>query len=400
VKIGINLLGLLPGVIGGGETYIRGLLDGLGRLETEDEYILFTNRNNHSTFANLGARFRRVLYDYSAEWTMRDLAMTRVFGEQFYLPWRAVVEHLDVIHSTLDTVPLLAQCPTVMTLHDMNFAAMPEARSPVQSWMARRLVKVSARRARAILTVSEFSRREIASTLKIDPARIFAVHNGGLIGELRSAKSKQLLNRVDLREPYILAFSSINPHKNIGNLLRAFAGLQPSERVQLVVAGRAPVGGESLVALAHALGIENKVSFCGYLNEEEKAQVLQHARMLAFPSLYEGFGLPVIEAMSYDVPVACSNVAALPEIAGHAARLFDPRNVDEIREALKEVLFDEFLRARLILAGRLNARRFSWERTARLTLQVYRRAAGIEPMRALPAEQSREWEQGAPAPER
>jgi glycosyltransferase involved in cell wall biosynthesis len=400
VKIGINLLGLLPGVIGGGESYIRGLLHGLNRLDSGDEYILFTNRDNHATFANIGRGFRRVLYDFSAQWNVRALAMTRVIGEQFYLPYRAALQDLDVIHSPLDTVPLLTRCPAVMTLHDINFAAMPEATSPVQYFIARTLVKISARRARAILTVSEFSRREIAANLNIDATRIFAVHNGGLMRAPSPVKWPKLASGVVIQRPYVLAFSSINPHKNIGNLLRAFACLQLPERVQLVVAGRLPLGGESLVALARTLGIEEKVLFTGYLNEEEKAQVLQHARMLAFPSLYEGFGLPLIEAMSYDIPVACSNVAALPEVAGNAARLFDPRNLSEVGTALKEVLFDETLRARLIAAGRLNARRFSWERTAWLTLQVYRHAAGLELMRALPAERSCEWEATTPTPER
>jgi hypothetical protein len=177
VKIGINLLGLLPDVIGGGESYIRGLLHGLNRLDTDDEYVLFTNRDNHPTFADFGPRFRRVLYDFSAQWNVPALAMTRLVGEQFYLPWRAALDGLDVIHSPLDTVPLFARCPAVMTLHDVNFAAMPEATNPAENFIARTLVKTSARRARAILTVSEFSRREIAATLNVDSARIFAVHS-------------------------------------------------------------------------------------------------------------------------------------------------------------------------------------------------------------------------------
>jgi len=127
VKIGINAVGLLPGVIGGGETYIRGLVGGLSRLRCHDQFVLFTNRENHPTFGGLGPNFRRIRFNFSARWTIPSLAMTRVVGEQFLLPWRAAREGLDVIHSPLDTVPLMARCATVMTLHDANFDALPEA---------------------------------------------------------------------------------------------------------------------------------------------------------------------------------------------------------------------------------------------------------------------------------
>ncbi len=380
MKIGINVLGLLPSVIGGGETYIRGLLAGLSRLGTDAEFTLFTNRDNHATFEGLGAKFRRVRCNFSARWSTPALAMTRVVGEQIYLPWRAARERLDVIHSPLDTIPLAARCATVMTLHDTNFAALPEAVSDVQRAIARALVKVSARRARAIITVSEFSRREILARLPVNPQRLFVVYNGaGPDGFWDAHQRLEARSDMPVDGRYLLAFSSINAHKNIAALIRAFARLSHGGDYRLAVAGHLPRGAESLPELAESLGVGSRVIFTGYVSEELKARLLRNARLLAFPSLYEGFGLPVIEAMQAGVPVACSRAAALPEIAGAAARFFDPHDIEDIRSALDELLTDEHLRARLVEAGRLNARRFSWASTARRTMWVYRHAAGIAP---------------------
>lgn len=377
MKIGINALGLLPGVIGGGETYLRGLIGGLGRLHGDDEFVLFTNRENHPTFAHLGGNFRCVRCDFSARWNVAALAMTRVFGEQFYLPWRAARERIDLIHSPLDTTVLRAACPTVMTLHDMNFDALPEATDRLQRAIARALVKLSARRADAIITVSEFSRREIMARLRLRADRLFVVHNGGgEVAESAGAADGEIPSRIGITGPYVVAFSSINPHKNIAALLYAFARLNAANGYQLVVIGHPPCGGEPLPELARRLGIADRVVFTGYLGEDDKRRILRGARLLAFPSRYEGFGLPVIEAMRAGVPVACSARAALPEIAGQAARMFDPDDPEDLAAALTELLVDEALRARLIAAGTLNARRFSWERAARLTMRVYRQAAG------------------------
>lgn len=377
VKIGINALGLLPGVIGGGETYLRGLVHGFGQLRGDDEFLLFTNRENHPSFAALGVNCRRVRCDFSARWNIRSLALTRIFGEQFYLPWRAAREGVELIHSPLDTTVLHAHCPTVMTLHDMNFDALPEAANAAQRAIARALVRLSARRASAIITVSEFSRREIMARLKVSGDRLFVVHNGagGASAPAESAIPESCAPSA-VRPPYLAAFSSINPHKNMAGLMRVFAGLKAGENCQLVIIGHLPMSGESLPELARELGIANRVVFAGYVSERVKRQLMQGARLLAFPSLYEGFGLPVIEAMRAGVPVACSTRAALPEIAGQAARYFDPDDADSFGAALSDLLQDETMRARLVAAGRRNAQRFSWERAARQTMEVYRWAAG------------------------
>jgi glycosyltransferase involved in cell wall biosynthesis len=375
MRIGINLLGLLPGMIGGVETYIRGLLNGLSRVDTDNEYVIFANRENWATFNGLPENFKLVRCDFSGRWTIPSLFLTRVLGEQLYLPRRAGQERLDVLHSPLDTTPLVAPCATVMTLHDLNFDAVPEATTALRRRIAKSLVRTCARKATAVVTVSEFSRREIIRDMGLSPKRVEVVYNAP--GRDRCANEHQwsaLARKFNLALPYVIAFSSLNPHKNLGRLIAAFANLQPQCKWQLLIVGHLPTRGDSLRDLAVKHGVERWVIFSGYLGDGDVTLALQHARLLAFPSLYEGFGIPVIEAMNMGVPVACSNAAALPEVAGGAALLFDPCSAEEISAALSRLLTDGSLRESLIAAGYNNARRFSWTRSAEQMVAVYQRA--------------------------
>ncbi len=375
MRIGINLLGLLPGMIGGGETYIRGLLAGLGQVDHDNEYVIFANRDNYATFHGLPQNFRLVRCGFSARWGVWPLFVTRVLGEQIYLSHRAGRERLDVLHSPLDTMPLFAPCATVMTLHDLNFDAVPEATTAFRRRIATALVKICARRATVVVTVSEFSRAEIIREIGLSSGRVEVVYNApGRESCVDEDQWPSLARRINLTLPYVIAFSSLNPHKNLGRLIAAFGRLKPERRWQLLVVGHLSPRGVSLRDLAVRYGVERSVIFSGYLSDTDVSLALKHARLLAFPSLYEGFGIPVIEAMNIGVPVACSNAAALPEVAGDAALLFDPGSAEEIAAAINRLLTDGGLRERLIAAGYNNVRRFSWTRTSEQTLAVYRHA--------------------------
>jgi len=171
---------------------------------------------------------------------------------------------------------------------------------------------------------------------------------------------------------YIIAFSNQFLHKNIEALIKAFARLQASRPLQLVVVGHLPNDGGRLQRTIGQLRLGGNVVLTGYLDDGDLGAVLSRAKMLAFPSLSEGFGLPVLEAMAADVPVACSNATALPEVAGNAAIYFDPRSVEDMAATLQRLADDEALRRKLILAGHQNVKRFSWENAARETVNVYR----------------------------
>ena len=374
MRIGINALWLLPRMVGGAETYVRGLLTGLS-LDLDNEYVLFTNRDNHDTFASVGPNFRRVLFDFPARWDLFSLAVIRGVGEQLYLPRHAARERLDVLHAPLDIAPLAATCPIALTIHDLNFVAVHESRTAAARWLGETLVRVSARRADAIITVSDYSRNEIASGLRILRAKIRVIYNAPSPRPAPASLWPPLAARLRLAPPYLLALSSLNAHKNIDLLLEAYARLPSSVRGQLVVAGHLPQHGVPLPEVARRHGLGESVVFTGYLNDGEMASVMENAHGLAFSSLREGFGIPVVDAMAAGIPVACSETTSLPEVADGAALFFDPLSVEGMAAALERLLVDTQLRERLIAAGRVNARRFSWEETARRTIEVYRALA-------------------------
>ena len=240
-------------------------------------------------------------------------------------------------------------------------------------------VRQSVRRASRVITISANSKREIAEDIGIDPGKITVT---SLAARPPAASStpenrRPVLSRYGITAAYVLAFSSPNPVKNISRLLEAFAGAGADLPHQLVLIGRPPAG-TSFAAEAERLGLAGRVIAAGYVPNEDIGPLLQGADLFAFPSLYEGFGLPVLDAQQEGVPVICSSAASLPEVAGEGAMLFDPLSVDAMQEALRRGLTDTPLRERLRAQGRANAGKFTWERTARQTLDVYRQVGGTE----------------------
>jgi glycosyltransferase involved in cell wall biosynthesis len=373
VKIGINLLWLLPGVVGGTETHVRGLIGALAESDRVNTYVLFTNRENHGLFETCGANFVRELCDFSAASRSR-----RILAEQVALPIRAARARLDVLHSPGYTIALAARCRKVVTIHDCNAWAIPASVTGARRTALKILVRASSRVADAIVTVSEFSAGEIIKYLRVDRSKVFVVPNAPAP---RAAAGDhgwtELAHRLGIAKSYIFAFSSVFPHKNIEGLIRAFACLPERASHQLVLAGHAPHNAPALETLACRLGIGASVVLTGYLPDRQLQMALEHATALAFPSIYEGFGIPVLEAMAAGVPVACSARAALPEIAGNAALFFDPHSPAGIADVLHRMLVDDNLRQALIAAGYANVKRFSWQRAACETLRVYDRVTDV-----------------------
>lgn len=371
MRIALNLLYLIPGVVGGTETYAASLIDALAAGDLDHEFVLFVNREAAERFPGLPPNFR---VEVCGVWATRRGA--RYAFEQIVLPTRAAAHRAHVLHSLGYVGPLAAPCPHVVTIHDLNFIGHGAAMPPAKRRVLGAFVRWSAQRADHVITVSEFSRRELLAFLgpRFAP-RITVTHEAGRATQppLNPAECAAVATRHGLRGPYVLAFSSSSPHKNVDRLLDAFNRLAPTDPHDLALVGHLPASVRERILWP---ALRSRVVATGYVPDAAVLPLIAGADLFVFPSLYEGFGLPLLDAQACGVPVACAAAGALPEVAGDGAVLFDPHSPDAIAATLTRVLTDRELRATLRERGVRNAARFSWARTARETLAVYARVAG------------------------
>jgi glycosyltransferase involved in cell wall biosynthesis len=299
-----------------------------------------------------------------------------VRGEQQYVPRMAARIGADVVHSLASTAPLWGRAARVTTIHDLNYIVVPEAHFGVRGLGMRALVPAAARRSRRIIVDAASTKRDLTERLGTPADKIDVVALGvSQEPATEPVDAGQLRARLGLGErPVALSVSAKRPHKNLARLLDALAAIAPDRRPALVVPG-APTPYEAVLRdHAQRVGVAGDVVWPAWLSTAELEGLYALATLVVFPSLYEGFGLPVLEAMARGVPVATSNRSSLPEVAGDAALLFDPEDTDAIRATIERVLSDPRERVRLRDAGQERARSFTWERTADLTVAVYERA--------------------------
>jgi glycosyltransferase involved in cell wall biosynthesis len=308
--------------------------------------------------------------------------------EQFELPRILRAQKIDLLHSPHFMMPLWSPCPAVVTIHDVIYLACKE---DLPSWAGRlyyrRMMAASTRRAQKIITCSEFSRDDIVRWLQVDPARIEVIYPG--VSPVFQPETDQqeiatVLSRYRIALPYILYAGIYKPRKNHAGLLRAFREfLSAGVEAQLVIAGPMDNGEAILKNLAQELGIANHVVLTGPVDDSELKVLYSAARVYACPSLYEGFGFTVLEAMACGAPVVCSPRTSLPEVAGEPAMYADPVDPEKFAEALARVFSDDQLRAELILKGRKHCERFNWARTAAQTIAIYEQAFGATVRKAV-----------------
>lgn len=355
-RIGLNLLYLRPGVVGGTETYAHGLLQGLADVATDERFVVFLNQSAQDW--PLPSRFTRVVCNVTGASQGR-----RYLYEQTRLPGLAVRHRLDVMHSLGYVAPVWLPCAGVVTVHDLNYRAAAHAMPLVRRTALASFVTAAAHRSNAVIAVSRFTRDEILSAMTIDPAKVHVVHSAATPLRQTEASGGQ-----QPPGPYFLAFSSQAPNKNLPRLLRAFSVARERYGVThtLVLVGHRP---------AAVCSDTPGAVWTGYVPGPHVAALLAGADAMLFPSLYEGFGLPALDAMRAGVALACSDRTALPEVAGDAALYFNPESVDEMAVAMETLARDTALRAQLIARGYARVGTFSWRRAARETLAVYRAVA-------------------------
>jgi glycosyltransferase involved in cell wall biosynthesis len=301
-----------------------------------------------------------------------------VLGEQTALPYLAARAGVDLLHSLGSTAPLHGRQRRVVTIHDLIYARYPEAHEGIRDRGMRVLVPAGARRSDRVIAISQSTRADLVELLGLPEGRIDVVpHGRGVVRDgpvLAPAITRERFGLGD--RTVLLSVSAKRPHKNLLALIDALAALASAERPLLVLPGYPTWHERELRDRAASLGVSDDVRFLGWLEDTELEGLWGVATAFVFPSLYEGFGLPVLEAMARGVPVACSDASSMPEVAGDAALLFDPHDERAIASAVRRLLGDKVLRERLAAAGLERAKQFTWRASARLTLASYARALG------------------------
>ena len=355
LRLGVNTLFYLPGEVGGSETYLLESLRALVRRPDAPALVLFTNAENE---AKLRAEFPGAEIVPLALRAANRVA--RILAEQFSLPGRVARARVDVLWSPGYTAPFRCACPQVVTMHDMQYRRFP---SDV-SWLAARTMDVlypgAARRCAAIVAPTEFAKREIVEFAGADPARVFVT----LEGADPAFRQPRPAPAAAAGGPFLLCVAHTYPHKNVALLIRAFARIAAEIPHRLVLVGKARLG-EPEVAAALRLAPPGRVERIAGIGWNDLVGLYQAADWFVFPSLYEGFGLPVLEAMGAGTPVLTTREASIPEIGGEAVRTADGRDEAAFAAALREAVdLPRAERDRLAAAGRARAAGFTWEASA------------------------------------
>jgi glycosyltransferase involved in cell wall biosynthesis len=369
VKIAIDARKLHDFGIG---TYIRNLLRHLSRLDRENEYVLLCHESDMGVAGTLGENFRTVL-EQAANYSM---------SEQFHIPLVLMREKPDVFHAPHYVLPVAVRSRSVVTIHDCIHLMFPQYLPNRAAYAyARGAMWSAARRSDRILTVSEASKRDILHFFNVPPEKIVVVYNG--IDERfwmqpSSEEVARVRERFQLDHGFVLYAGTIKPHKNLVRLIEAFAALRKGEfeELKLLIIGDEISKLPALRRAVHIHKLHKHVRFLGFLPDETLAALYRLAAVFVFPSLYEGFGLPPLEAMASGTPVVTSNVSSLPEVAGDAAILVDPYDVSSIVDGVRRVLTDPLLADELRKKGLTRARDFSWERSVARTHDIYRLVGG------------------------
>jgi glycosyltransferase involved in cell wall biosynthesis len=358
----------------GAGTYIIQLIRALVDLKSGDEFIIFAQRSGQSII--------NIEHSDNVEWViMADRTPgIRLLWEQAFFPRYILDSKIDLLHSLHYTRPLRVSCRSVVTFHDMTFFLYPQLHTLIRRLYFPLAIRSSAKRADAVIAVSESTRQDAIRILNIPPEKITTTQLGtdpSFKPSLDDLSREKVIEKYDLPDKFILYVGLVEPRKNLPVLLNAYKKIVAGgTEYQLVIVGRYGWMYEDVIRQIRVSNLENRVHLTGYVDYEDLPIVYNLASLFVYPTIYEGFGLPALEALACGTPVITTNVSSLPEIVDEAGLLIPPDDVQSLYEAMKAVLEDHQLRQKLIRAGPIRAERFTWERTAEQTLQIYRQVLG------------------------
>ena len=369
IAIDAQLIGR-PGGVGG---YVASLLQALAEHDPDNEYVVYVPAGVRVPDALPADRF------HVRESPLTRVRALRVLWQQRRLPRLLLRDAADLLHCPSYVVPLRAAPPVVLTLHDVIALKHPELCSRANALHYRRHLPAAVRKARLILASSETTRRDILETCDVAPERVRTVYPG-LDPRFRPVPEPEaragVRKALGLPDRFVLFVGNIEPKKDLETLIKAYAELaDPLSGCSLVIAGAPLRGVRKLRRLVAAHGLNRRVRFTGFVPAEHLPALYSAAELFVFPSRYEGFGLPPVEAMACGTPVVCSDGGALPEVVGKAAKVFPAGDVAALVQAIRLVLTDETLRQRVIADGQARAAMLDWAGSVRLVLEAYRDAA-------------------------
>lgn len=356
----------------GSSRYIYHLLRELRRLDGPEEFVAYVSAGHTPPELAPTPHFR-----LAPTRRPTDRALLRILWEQFQLPRKLTRDGIGVLHGTVNALPVAWRGPSVVTILDLTFLVMPHAFNPGNRVYLAWAVRAACRTAKRIITISEATRRDVVRLLRVPAQRVTRIYCGvderfrpitdpGEIAAFRTQRR--------LPEQFILYLGTLEPRKNLSRLVQAYASLRRrgATSYPLILAGGKGWGERAILAQIEDSGYADTIHCVGYIPEREIPLWYNAASLFVYPSEYEGFGLPPLEALACGTPVVTSNTSSLPEVVGDAGILVDPRDTDAIAEGMLRVLQDEALRTELALRGPARASRFTWQRMATETLAVYR----------------------------
>jgi len=363
MRIGVMLRSLKE--LGGIKVYTLNLLMNLFMLDSANEYVLFyKDKNSLGTFSKCKNVRERVL-DFP----------TKLLWDQIAVPRAIKQENIDVILNPKLSIPLITKAKTILVLHGMEQFAVSEVFPFLDRFYTKIMMPLFCRRADAVISTTEMGVEEMKKYLGIEKTKVHPIHEAHhkRFKVLDKSDSRKVREKYDLPEKFLLFVGGLNPLKNFSGIIKAYHKLKDKIPHQLVAVGFKRWHYEDDLRLVEQLGLSKDVRLMGFIPDEDLPAFYNLADAFVFPSLYEGFGIPVLEAMASGCPVITTKTGCSPEVAGGAAILVDPRNVQEISDAIDRVIHDQNLRARLIKDGLSNAAKFSWEKTALETLLLFRK---------------------------
>jgi glycosyltransferase involved in cell wall biosynthesis len=369
IRIGVNahLLSLAESYRSAGiNWYIYNLLHHLPGVAPEIGYTVFLSERRYIAAPGVQLQISHLP-------TARPAA--RILWEQALQPWALHRAKVDLLHSPAFVGPLASACPFVVTIHDLSFLFFPQGFRTLNRSYLRIFTRISVSRARRVIAVSESTKRDLVQHYGLPPARIDVVHNGvdGSFEPLPADQVDTFRKKRGLPERFILFVGTLEPRKNVVRLVEAYARL-PKERPPLMLVGGKGWLYDEIFARVEALNLSSEVHFVGYVPAEELPFWYNAAVLFAYPSLYEGFGLPPLEAMACGTAVVASTSSSLPEVIGQAGLLVDPADTEALAASMEQVLSGKGIQEQMQAAGLAQAQSFSWEKTAQRTVHSYQRA--------------------------